>query len=75
MQHAAFYENLSYKTLYRIMRLSLNSWLDHRDSSRGHLAGHLLTDGDAPAGGRRPSICGALLRSREFPAASHPVLR
>src|SRR5689334_15417125 len=35
MQHAAFYENLSYKTLYRIMRLSLNSWLDHRDSSRG----------------------------------------
>lgn len=35
MQHAAFYENLSYKTLYRIMRLSLNSWMDHRDSSRG----------------------------------------
>jgi uncharacterized BrkB/YihY/UPF0761 family membrane protein len=35
MQHAAFYENLSYKTLYHIMRLSLNSWLDHRDSSRG----------------------------------------
>lgn len=35
MQHAAFYENLNYKTLYRIVRLSLNSWLDHRDSSRG----------------------------------------
>lgn len=35
MHHAAFYENLNYKTLYHIMRLSLSSWLDHRDSSRG----------------------------------------
>lgn len=35
MQHAAFYENLNYKTLYHIMRLSFSSWLDHRDSSRG----------------------------------------
>lgn len=31
----AFYQNLHYKTLYRILRMSFDSWLDHRDSSRG----------------------------------------
>ncbi len=31
----AFYQNLNYKTLYRLFRMSFDSWLDHRDSSRG----------------------------------------
>lgn len=30
-----FYQNLSVKTLYHLFRLSFDSWLDHRDSSRG----------------------------------------
>lgn len=30
-----FYQNLNFKTLYRILRMSFDSWLDHRDSSRG----------------------------------------
>ena len=33
--HTAFYEHLNYKTLFHILRLSFDSWLDHRDSSRG----------------------------------------
>ncbi len=31
----AFYQNLNFKTLYHMLRLSFDSWLDHRDSSRG----------------------------------------
>lgn len=30
-----FYQNLNYKTLHRILSLSFDSWLSHRDSSRG----------------------------------------
>ncbi|MBA3697234.1 MAG: YihY/virulence factor BrkB family protein, partial [Methylotenera sp.] len=34
-RHSLFYQNLHYKTLYHILRVSFDSWLDHRDSSRG----------------------------------------